>query len=101
LLHPEPVHLLRELAAKLLKEVLSHQLVLKRAQHPLFDFLTRDRQLVGAGAAVASAEASKVVARIDDEPGTAFAALRETREQILRPPELVKRLPSWPAFQFR
>ncbi|HYT67904.1 MAG TPA: hypothetical protein VEL51_15855 [Vicinamibacterales bacterium] len=89
-LHAQPIHLLRELAAELLEEVLAHQLVLERPQHALLDFLTRDRQLVGAGTAIASPEASEVVARVDDEPGAAFAALRETREQILWPAELVE-----------
>ena len=90
LLHSQPVHLPRELAAELLEEVLAHQLVLKRAEHPLLDFRSRDRQLVCARAAVASAETSELLARIDDEAGTAFAALREAREQVLRPAELVE-----------
>src|SRR5262245_16412281 len=92
LLHPEPVHLPGELAAELLEEILPHQLVLQRAEYPLLDLMPRYRQLVGAGPAIASAEASELLARIDDEAGAAFAALRETREQILWPPELVEAL---------
>jgi hypothetical protein len=59
-LHPKAAHLLGELAAELLEEVLAHQFVLERPQYSRLDFLTRDRQLVGARAAVPSAEASEV-----------------------------------------
>jgi hypothetical protein len=62
LLHPEPIHLLRELAAELLEEVLPHQLVLQGAEDPLLNLVPRDRELVGACSAVASAEASELLA---------------------------------------
>ena len=90
LLHAKPVHLLRELAAELLEEFMAHQLVLKRAQHPLLDFGSRDRQLIRARVTVAGTEAPEQLARIDDEAGAALAALREPREQVLRSPELVE-----------
>src|SRR5262245_10210893 len=78
LLHSELVHLPGELATELLEEVLPHQLVLQGAEHPLLDLMPRDRQLVGACSAVASAKASELLARINDEAGAALPALRET-----------------------
>ena len=52
--------------------------------------MSRDRQFVGAGATVARAKASELLARIDDEAGAALAAFRETREKVLGAPELVE-----------
>jgi hypothetical protein len=52
--------------------------------------MPRDRQLVGACPAIASATASELLARIDDEAGAALAALRETPEKVLGAPELVE-----------
>jgi hypothetical protein len=62
LLHPQPVHLLRELAAELLEEVLAHQLLLKRSSARAPRPPAADRQLVRAGAALARAEAAELLA---------------------------------------
>jgi hypothetical protein len=45
-----------------------------------------------AGAALARAEAAEPIAVVDDEAGTALAALRHPCEQVLRPDELVEAL---------
>jgi hypothetical protein len=63
---------------------------LKRAQHALLDFRSRDRKLVGARATVTSTEASELLARIDDEAGTALATFCQAREEVFRAPELVE-----------
>ncbi|MBL8136982.1 MAG: hypothetical protein JNL48_10195 [Acidobacteria bacterium] len=92
LFHPEPVHLLRELSAELLEEVLAQQLLLQRRQHARLDLLARDRQFVGARAAFASAEAAEPIAVVDDEAGAALAALGQAGEQVFRAHELVEAL---------
>jgi hypothetical protein len=89
-LHPKPVHLLRELSAELVEEILAHQFLLKRSEHASLDFLAWNRQFVGARAAIARSEASQVLARVDDEAGSAFAAFRQAREEVLRAPELIE-----------
>jgi len=90
LFHPQPVHLFRELATEFLEEFLAQQLRLQRVEHARFDIQSRDPQHVRAGAAIPGAEASEELARVDDEAGAALSALRQTGEQILRPPELVE-----------
>ncbi|KKS91469.1 MAG: hypothetical protein UV65_C0005G0001, partial [Parcubacteria group bacterium GW2011_GWF2_43_11] len=88
LLHPQPVHLLGELAAELVEEVFAQQLGLERAEHARFDVQARDPERVRAGAAIAGAEASEQLARVDDEASAAFSALRQAGEEVLRSSEL-------------
>jgi hypothetical protein len=57
MLHPEPIHLARELLAELVEEILTQQLLLKRLQYAPFNFVPANRQLVRARALVASSEA--------------------------------------------
>src|SRR6059058_2197105 len=85
MLHPEPVHLARELLAELLEQILTEQLVLQRAQYARFDVVTTNAQVVVASSVVACAEASKAVFARHDESCAAHTAFRQTREQILRP----------------
>ncbi|HYT75824.1 MAG TPA: hypothetical protein VEL79_13805 [Vicinamibacterales bacterium] len=85
MLHPKPVHLARELVAELLKEILAEELVMQRTQHPSFDFVATNGQVVIASSLVTRAEAPEPVLRRHDESGAADAAFRQTREQVLRP----------------
>ena len=71
LLHPQSVHLARELVAELLEEILAQQLVRERAEHACFDLVAADGQVVVATTLVAGAEASEAVLRRHDESGTA------------------------------
>ena len=45
-LHPQPIHLARELVAELLEQILAQQLVPQRLEHALFDFLAADGQAI-------------------------------------------------------
>src|SRR6266542_3536718 len=85
MLHSQPVHFAREFFAELLKQVLAQELLLERVQNSRLDLVTPDGEVVVAGALLASAEACETVAARHDEPSTADAALRQPREQILRP----------------
>src|SRR5688500_16413685 len=84
MLHPEPVHLARELVAELLEQVLSQQLLLQRPQHARLDFVPADRKLVRARPLVASAAAAEATRGTHDESGSADAAFRQSGEQIAR-----------------
>jgi hypothetical protein len=42
--HAEPIHLARELLAELFEEILTQQLLLKRVEDALLDFITSNRQ---------------------------------------------------------
>ena len=61
MLHPEPVHLARELLAELLEEFLAQQLLLQRLQHARFNLVAADGQMVVAPPLVAGAEAPEPV----------------------------------------
>src|SRR5438093_1845362 len=82
--HPESVHLACELIAELLEEILPKQLLLKRTQDPRLDFIAADGQVVVAPTLVACPEAGEPVAPGHDDSGTADAALRQAREQVMR-----------------
>ena len=77
MLHPQPVHLARELFAELVKQVLAQELLLERRQNSRLDLVTPDGEVVVAGAFLTSSEACETVAAGHDESGTADAALRQ------------------------
>jgi hypothetical protein len=77
LLHPKSVHLLRELAAELLEEILSQQFGLERVEHASFDLQARDPESVPTCSAVSSAEAAQKLSRMHNEARPAFTALRQ------------------------
>ncbi|HMD36977.1 MAG TPA: hypothetical protein VKH42_18515, partial [Vicinamibacterales bacterium] len=86
MLHPEPVHLPSELVAEFCEQLLVQELLPERFQHSRFDFIAPDSQVVVAPSLIACPEASEAVLAGHDESGAADAALRQSREQILRPP---------------
>src|SRR4029453_505677 len=83
-LHPEPVHLARELVAEFFEEILAQQLFLKGVQDAPLDFITSNGQPIRAGALVSRAEAHEPIRGPDDEPGAAHTALRQPGEQVPR-----------------
>src|SRR5687768_6756388 len=85
MLHSQPVHLASELVAELLEELLVQELLLESLDDPRFNFVSSDREVVAARALLASAEACETVAAGHNEAGAAHAALRQPREEVLRP----------------
>jgi hypothetical protein len=55
--HPQTIQLAYVLAAEVLEEITSHQLVAKRDQDALLHLLAADRQAIGARASRANSEA--------------------------------------------
>src|SRR4051812_23754393 len=85
MLHPEPVHLTCEFLAEFFEQVLAQQLLLKRVEHPRLHVVAANCQVVVAAALISSSKAGEPVAPSHDESRAADAALRQTREQVLRP----------------
>jgi hypothetical protein len=68
MLHPQPVHLARELFTELLEQFLAQELLLERLENSRLDLVTPDGETVVAGAFLAGAEACESIAAGDDEP---------------------------------
>ena len=104
--HPKPVHLASELGAELLEQLLVQQLVLESLEDSGFYLVAPDSETVTAGALLTSAEARETVATGHDEAGAAHAALRQSREEVLRSPReadvparvTVRRVTLWRSF---
>src|SRR3954471_16730917 len=84
--HPESVHLASELVAEFGEQLLVQELRLQRFQHARFDFIAPDGLVVVAPSLIARPKASEAALAGHDEACAADTALREAREQILRPP---------------
>src|SRR5438093_12665830 len=82
----QPVHFVREFIAEFVEEILAEQLFLKGAEDAGLDLVAPNSQVVLAASLIAPAKASEAVIARHDESGAADATLRESREQILRPP---------------
>jgi hypothetical protein len=85
MLHPQTVHLARELFTELLEQFLAQELLLERRQNSCLDLVTPDGEAVVARAFLAGTEACEPIAAGHDVPSAADAALRQTGEQILGP----------------
>ena len=83
-LHSEPIHLARELLAELFEEIVTQQLLLKRVEDALLDFITSNGQAIRARALVSCAKAHQPICGADDEPRAALTALRQPGEQVTR-----------------
>jgi hypothetical protein len=83
-LHAKPIQLAHVFTAEVFEEVASHQLVAKRDEDALFDFLTTDGQAVGAGASGARAEAGKAISPVHDVSAAARGTLGQSGKEILR-----------------
>jgi hypothetical protein len=82
--HPEPVHLARELVAELFEEILAQQLFLKCVEDSLLDLIASNGQAIRARALVSCAKAHQPMRRADDEPRAAHTAFRQSGEQVTR-----------------
>src|SRR6185295_6301214 len=91
--HPQAIHLARVLLAELLEQVLAHQLLTERIEHPLLDFAACDCPSVAAGAARSRVEACERFSPQNDVPAAADTAFRQAGEEVLRPPKAVELLP--------
>jgi hypothetical protein len=75
-LHSQPVHLARELFAKLIKQILAEELLLERLQNSRLDLVAPDGEAVVASALLAGTEACEPIAAGHYESSAAAAALR-------------------------
>ena len=73
MLHPEPVHLARELLAELVEEILAQQLVLKCVQDSPLDLITSNGQAIRTCSLASRSKAHKAIGGADDETIPAHA----------------------------
>ncbi|HVT26633.1 MAG TPA: hypothetical protein VHE81_01310 [Lacipirellulaceae bacterium] len=84
-LHPQPVHLARELVAEFLEQRRVHQVMPECIQNALFEAVAPDVLPIVAGAFVPCGRASDQIGRDHGVAATAAAAFRQAGEEIFRP----------------